>query len=103
MLAVHCEEMKSSSLVQAPEAQPVLCVYCRLIEGQHLLVLTRPVELKVGRLLGLHNVILVEHHHHEVNKVLDPRLELRVPLLYLIVDWGEEVRSCMLIILSNWD
>ena len=95
MFTLHREEVQSPSLVQPPQAQPVLLVYSRLVQGQHLLVLTRRVELKVRRLLGLHHVVLVEHHHHEVDEVLDLGFVLQVPVLHLVVDGGEIVGPCM--------
>ena len=98
MLPLHTKEMKPSALVQAPQAQPVLPVEDGLIERQNLLVLARAVELKVGGLLGVHNVILVEHDHHKVDKFLHPGLIFGVLVLHLIVDGSQEVRTCRIVV-----
>ena len=94
MFTLHREEVQSPALVQPLQAEPVLLVYRRLVQGQHLPVLAGRVELKVRRLLGLHHVVLVEHHHHEVDEVLDLGFVLQVPVLHLVVDGGEVVGPC---------
>merc|ERR550539_955941 len=66
MVSLHSEEVKSPSLVQSSQANPVLSVERSLPERLEDVGLAWNVELEVRGLPGLDHRVLVVLHHHEV-------------------------------------
>jgi hypothetical protein len=80
------EEEEFVLLIEGLKSNPVLSVDDGFVEWNHLLVLSRGVELEPFALLGLHHRVLREHHHHKQIQRLQILLVCSVLHISLVID-----------------